>query len=519
MRHDRRTAILEAMTDATAKVAPGELVLVTGASGYVGGRLVSELLERGYRVRCLVRTPDKVLGAPWRSHVEVVEGDLDGDLSDAFDGVAAAYYLVHAIGATSNWIAQDRDRAARFTHAAQLAGTRRIVYLGGLGHPAGGRPLSAHLASRHEVGRALAAGSVPVTELRAAVVIGSGSASFEMLRYLVEVLPAMVTPKWVDTNCQPIAIRDVLRYLVEAVGTPETAGRILEIGGPDVLSYRSMMAIYAEEAGLARRLIVSVPVLTPRLSSLWVGLVTPLPRSLARPLVDSLVNEVIVRDPAITTLLPGPLLSYRDAVRLAIGRVRSLDVATTWAGAELPRGPEATAPTDPSWSGGTVLVDRRRHRVAATPKQTFATLCRIGGNHGWYRSEFLWTLRGLVDKLAGGPGMRRGRRHPDNLRVGDALDFWRVQRIEVDHRLRLRAEMRLPGEAWLEWTIEPSDDGTESVVEQVAEFRPRGLLGRAYWYAVSPFHRVVFPGMLAGLAAEAAAESDPPAAPLNSASV
>lgn len=435
-----------------ARVAPGSLVLVTGASGYIGGRLVGELLAAGYRVRCLVRTPAKLDAAPWRDAVEVVAGDVEGDLAAAFDGVAAAYYLVHAIGASADWVERDRRGAANFRDAAAAAGVARIVYLGGLGEerPAD-RALSAHLASRHDVGRELAAGPVPVTELRAAVIIGSGSASFEMLRYLVEVLPVMVTPRWVETRCQPIAVRDVLRYLVQVLEVPDTAGEVLEIGGPDVLTYRRMMAIYAEEAGLRRRRVVPVPVLSPRLSSWWVGLVTPLPRSLARPLVDSLVNEVVVHDDRILRLCPGPLLSYRTAVRLALGRIRAGEVATSWAGAELGgRSHADPMPTDPNWSGGTVLTDRRSTVVAAAPAEVYAVISAIGGTHGWYAGERLWALRGFLDKLVGGPGMRRGRRDPVDLRVGDALDFWRVEALEPGHLLRLRAEMRLPGDAWLE---------------------------------------------------------------------
>lgn len=496
--------------DDEVTVAPGSLVAVTGASGYIGGRLVGELLDAGYRVRCLVRTPAKLDAAPWRDRVEVVRADVepDGatDLAAALEGCDALHYLVHGIGASADWEARDRSAATNVRVAAERAGVRRIVYLGGLGASGGDQPeLSPHLESRHEVGRVLAAGPVPVTELRAAVVIGSGSASFEMLRYLVEVLPIMVTPRWVATRCQPIAVRDVLRYLVEVLGAPATAGRVLEIGGPDVLTYREMMAIYAEEAGLRRRKVIPVPVLSPGLSSRWVGLVTPLPRSLAMPLVDSLVNDVVVHDPAVLDLLPGPLLSYRNAVRLALGRIARHEVPTTWAGAELTgRHLAAAMPTDPDWSGGTVLSDRRSRDVAAPADVVHRTVCAIGGERGWYGSEPLWAVRGALDKLVGGPGTRRGRRHPTDLRVGDALDFWRVEAIEPDRLVRLRAEMALPGEAWLEWTIEPLD-ATTCRVHQLARFHPRGLFGRAYWLGVLPFHGFVFPQVLRGLAADAEA--------------
>jgi uncharacterized protein YbjT (DUF2867 family)/uncharacterized protein YndB with AHSA1/START domain len=499
-------------------LSPGGRVLVTGASGYIGGRLVGELLAAGYRVRCLVRTPAKLDAASWRDQVEVVEGDVEGDLTSeaggdgrslggALEGTDVAYYLIHSIGASTDWAARDRDAAANFRRAAAAAGVQRIVYLGGLGEVVDGeRALSPHLRSRHEVGAELAAGPVPVTELRAAVIIGSGSASFEMLRYLVEVLPVMVTPRWVDTRCQPIAVRDVLRYLVQVLAEPRTVGRVLEIGGPEVLTYRELMDVYAEEAELRRRVVVPVPVLTPRLSSLWVGLVTPLPRSLARPLVDSLVNEVVVHDPAVLDLLPGPLLTCRTAVRLALGRVRKGEVTTSWAGAELGgRHPAEPMPTDPDWAGGTVLADERVADVAAPASVVFGAITAIGGDRGWYTSDWLWAVRGLADKVIGGPGMRRGRRHPTDLRVGDALDFWRVEALEPDRLLRLRAEMRVPGRAWLEWRLAPTADGRGTEVRQLARFDPRGLWGRVYWLGVMPFHRFVFPGLLAGLARDAVA--------------
>jgi uncharacterized protein YbjT (DUF2867 family) len=493
---------------------PGSLVLVTGASGYIGGRLVGELLAAGHRVRCLARTPAKLEAAPWSDEVEVVEGDIEGELTLAVDGVSAVYYLVHSIGEGDDWTAREAAAAANMRDAAAAAGVGRIVYLGGLG--AGDddeAELSPHLRSRHRVGEVLAAGPVPVTELRAAVIIGSGSASFEMLRYLVEVLPVMVTPKWVDTRCQPIAVRDVLRYLVEVLTVDAAAGRVLEIGGPDVLTYREMMAVYAEEAGLRPRVVIPVPVLTPRLSSLWVGLVTPLPRSLARPLVDSLVNEVVVRDDSILGMCPGPRIGYRESVQLALRRVEAHDVTTSWSGAGIApvAGP---LPTDPEWSGGAVLRDVRERIVHATPDTVHRTVCGVGGTHGWYSGEWLWEVRGLLDKIVGGPGMRRGRRDPDQLRVGDAVDFWRVETIEAAALLRLRAEMRLPGVAGLEWRIErlPDDaEGERCRLVQTATFVPRGLWGRVYWYGVAPFHTFVFPGLIDGLSEAAEQAVAPPA--------
>lgn len=481
-----------------------DLILVTGASGYVGGRLVGELLEAGYRVRCLARTPEKLDRAPWRPDVDVVRGAIEDDLTAAMTDVDVVYFLVHSIGEDSDWAAREAAGAAHLRDAAVAAGVERIVYLGGLGDSAGDE-LSEHLESRHEVGRVLADGPIPVTELRAAVIIGAGSASFEMLRYLVEVLPVMVTPKWVDTRCQPIAIRDVIRFLVGVLDVAETTGRVLEIGGPEVLTYREMMEVYAEEAGLRKRLVIPVPVLTPRLSSHWVGLVTPLPRSLARPLVGSLVNEVVVNDPAIVELVPGERSSYRVAVRRALDRTRQHDVSTRWTGAASTT-LAGTLPTDPDWAGGAVLRDERDRFVDATPDAVHRTLCRIGGERGWYTSDGLWALRGLADQLVGGPGMRRGRRDPERLYVGDPVDFWRVEAVEPGTLLRLRAEMRLPGVASIEWRIEPAPDGEHgprSRLHQTAIFVPRGLWGRVYWYAVAPFHRLVFPGLLDGIAADA----------------
>jgi uncharacterized protein YbjT (DUF2867 family) len=476
-------------------------VLVTGASGYVGGRLVMVLLERGYRVRCLVRTPAKVASAPWREHVEIVHGDVGGDVTAAMDEVDAAFYLVHSIGSSVAWAEHDRVVAGNFRRAAEAAGLRRIIYLGGLGDHSSGE-LSEHLASRQEVGVELAAGSVPVVELRAAVIIGSGSASFEMLRYLVEVLPAMVTPRWVDTRCQPVAIRDVLHYLVESL-TADVTGRVLDVGGPEVLTYRDMMAQYAEVAGLRPRLVLRVPFLTPGLSSRWIGLVTPIPPSLARPLIQSLVNDVVVTGLAAADVMPTEQLAYREAVRLALGRALTGDVPTSWARAELGgRPPAEPQPTDPAWAGGTVYRDRRERHVAASPAEVFQVVCSIGGRHGWYAGDWLWNVRGVLDSLIGGVGMRRGRLHPHQLSVGDPLDFWRVEALEPDRVLRLRAEMRLPGDAWLQWQIDPTPTG--ATIVQTARFHPRGLLGRAYWLAVVPFHRLIFPGLLAGICGDAA---------------
>ena len=496
-------------------------VLVTGATGYIGGRLVPVLLARGHQVRCAARTPAKLDDRPWRDQVEVVRADVfDRDSLDAACAeIDAVLYLVHSMdgsGGAGGFATRDAQAAANLRDAAAATGVQRIVYLGGLGHDDG--RLSDHLRSRHEVGSVLADGPVPVTELRAAMIIGSGSASFEMLRHLVEVLPVMVTPKWVSTRCQPIAVRDVLDDLATVLEVPATAGRVVEIGGPDVMTYEQLMHTYAEVAGLRRRWIVRVPLLTPRLSSLWIGLVTPLPPGLARPLIDSLENEVVVREPAMDDLLPRERIPLRDALRLALTRVQDLEVATTWASAggvaSRPSGgdaedmslPEDPQPEDPHWAGGTVYADRRAARSSAPPQVLFATVCGIGGQRGYRSARWLWALRGALDKVVGGIGLRRGRRHPDDLAVGEVVDFWRVEALERPSLLRLRAEMRLPGEAWLEFRVVPDGDGSKLL--QRARFHPRGLWGRVYWRAVSPFHGLIFPRMARRLAREADQAAD-----------
>jgi uncharacterized protein YbjT (DUF2867 family) len=477
-------------------------VLVTGATGYVGGRLVPELLAAGYEVRCLARSPAKLDGRPWRDDVEVVAGDVTKPetLGPALAGVDVAFFLVHAMGSTARFAEREQAGAAAFRDAAADAGVGQIVYLGGLGDDSSA--LSEHLRSRHDVGGELAAGPVPVTELRAAVVIGSGSASFEVLRHLTEVLPVMVTPRWVRTRCQPVAIRDVLADLVGVVGRPEAHARVLEVGGPDVVTYAEMMQCYASVAGLTPRVLVPVPVLTPRLSSYWIGLVTPLPGALARPLVESLRNEVVVHDHALEGLLPRERLTLRGAIELALERTRELEVTTSWAGAEMGRGPADPMPTDPEWSGGVVLDDVQEVDTPAPVDAVYRTVCGVGGARGWYVAEPLWELRGFADRLLGGPGMRRGRRHPDRLAGGDVVDFFRVEALVPDRLVRLRAEMRVPGDAWLEWTMVPTDTGTHLV--QKARFHPRGVWGRAYWYGMLPFHRTIFRELAKRLASAAA---------------
>jgi uncharacterized protein YbjT (DUF2867 family) len=478
-------------------------VAVIGATGYVGGRLVPELLAAGHDVRCLARTPERLDRVEWRTDVDVVRADvLDREsLEVALSGIEAVYYLVHAMGHSGDFEQTDRDGAERTRIAAERAGVSRIVYLGGLGDEDPDR-LSDHLASRHEVGKILASGTVAVTELRAAVIIGSGSASFEMLRHLADVLPAMICPRWVTkTQCQPIAIADVLHYLVAVIARPETAGRVLEIGGPDVLTYRDMMDRYTALAGLRKRLIIPVPLLTPRLSSHWVNLVTALPYGLARPLVDSLINDVIVHpDRDIRQVIDHQPYTLDEAISRALAVVGDQKIITSWMDSAPGRAPASPMPHDPAWAGGTVYEDLQQVTTTASPDRLFATVSGIGGTRGWYIANSLWAVRGLLDKLLGGVGMRRGRRHPDDLRVGEALDFFRVEAIDPPQLLRLRAEMKVPGEAWLEWQVDTDPaqaDGattttSTTTLRQIATFRPRGVAGRAYWWVLLPIHKIIW---------------------------
>lgn len=475
---------------------PKKPVLVTGATGYVGGRLVPRLLAEGWPVRCLARDPRKLEARPWRSdpRVEILAGDASNvrELAAAMHGCAAAFYLVHSMMAVGRtYRERDQQLASAFARVAGEEGLVRIVYLGGLGETGAG--LSEHLTSRREVEEALASGPVPVTVLRAAMIIGSGSASFEILRYLVERLPVMVTPRWVSTSCQPIAIRNVLHYLVACLDTPQTIGRTLDIGGPDILTYRELMQEMAAARGLRRRFIIPVPVLTPRLSSLWIHLVTPISHRIARPLAEGLRNRVVCRNDDAARLMPQSLLTVRESIDEALGQLAGGTVETAWSDA----GP---IPGDPDWSGGTVFEDRRSTDVGASAEATYRAVCRIGGGQGYYAADWLWRLRGWMDRLVGGPGLRRGRRDPERVGFGEALDFWRVTGIEPGRRLSLRAEMKLPGEALLEFRIEPDPSrSTHSRLVQTARFKPKGLLGLAYWYAVLPLHGFVFRGMLHGI--------------------
>ncbi|CCH35706.1 SDR family oxidoreductase [Actinosynnema sp. NPDC047251] len=480
--------------------------LVTGATGYLGGRLVPRLLAEGHEVRCLVRDPGKLRDVPWASEVEVVRGDvLDAStLSAAVDGIDVVHYLVHSLN-NSDFADADRKAAENTARAAERARVKRIVYLGGL-HPEGGH-LSPHLASRKEVGDIFLASGVPAVVFQAAVIIGSGSASFEMLRYLSERLPVMVAPRWVHNRIQPIAVRDVLRYLVEAVSLPDGINRTFDIGGPDVLTYEDMMVRYARVARLLPRKVVGVPFLTPKLSSHWVNLITPVPRSIAAPLIESLVHEVVCREDDVLRLLPGPTTGYDRAVELALAKIMDADVETRWSNASLPGAPSDPLPTDPDWSGGSSYADVREQPTKASPQQLWAVVEGIGGEHGWYSFPLAWAVRGWLDRLAGGVGLRRGRRDPRRLHVGEALDWWRVEEIERGRLLRLRAEMRVPGLAWLE--LQVSDDGEGgSTYRQRAVFVPRGLAGHLYWWAVWPFHGLVFGGMVRNITSEAELTSE-----------
>ncbi|MFC7988087.1 SDR family oxidoreductase [Streptomyces pilosus] len=487
----------------------GTLCLVTGASGYIGGRLVPELLEAGHRVRCLVRSPAKLRDQPWASRAESVRGDVTDaeSVAEAMRGVDVAYYLVHALGSGTDFEETDRRAARIFARQAHAAGVRRIVYLGGLTpRDVPESALSPHLRSRAEVGRVFLDSPVPATVLRAAVVIGSGSASFEMLRYLTERLPVMVTPSWVQTRTQPIGVRDVLRYLVGSATMPDDVDRAFDIGGPDVLTYEGMMRRYAAVAGLKRRVIVPVPVLTPRLSSHWVGLVTPVPASLARPLTESLRHEVVCHEHDIARYVPDPPghpLPFDEALSLALRKVREAEVATRWSNASVPGAPSDPLPTDPDWAGGSLYQDERELPVDASPQALWKVIEGIGGDNGWYSFPLAWAVRGWLDRFVGGVGLRRGRRDAERLRVGDSLDFWRVEEIEPVRLLRLRAEMRLPGLAWLEMYVETDDRG-RTRYRQRALFHPRGLFGHAYWWSVSPFHAVVFGGMARNITQAAA---------------
>lgn len=480
-------------------MASAKLILVTGATGYVGGRLVPRLLDAGYRVRCLVRDPSRLQGRAWLSRVELVAGDVfqPQSLADAMREVAVVYYLIHSLGGGSNFRERDLVAARNGAEAARAAGVERIIYLGGLGDPQA--ELSPHLRSRQETGTALREAGVPVTEFRAAVIVGSGSLSFEMVRYLTERLPVMICPRWVFTRIQPIAIRNVLDYLVAALECPDSVGRTLEIGGCDVLTYAGMMTGYARVRGLKRRLI-AVPVLTPRLSSYWVHLVTPIPANIAQPLIKGLGNEVIVRDAAARELFPTiQPLDYESAVRLALEKMDAQRVETAWSDALTSSQGERT-PVALITSEG-MIIERRQRVLSASAAAVYRSFAGLGGRRGWLYMDWAWQLRGMVDRLCGGVGMRRGRRDAENLRAGDTLDFWRVERVETGRLIRLRAEMWVPGRAWLEFEARAESE-RRTLLVQTAFFEPKGLSGLLYWYALYPVHSLIFSGLIRRIAQE-----------------
>ena len=484
-------------------------VLVTGATGYVGGRLVRELLSHGYRVRVLVRDAHRLHDYPWRDAVEVFEGDATktGVLLDALRDIDLAYYLLHALMVSDDFEKVEEQLARDFGEAAEKNNVRRIVYLGGIA--SGDEKLSPHMSARAITGEILRASGVPTIELRAGVVIGSGSASFEMLRHLTERLPIMVTPKWLKNRIQPIAIRDVLRYLVGSATIDEKINRDFDIGGPEVFTYMEMMQIYASVAGLRKRIIIPLPVLTPKLASGWIGLVTPVPVTLAKRLVASLKHEVVARNDEIRKYVPDPpggLTDFRKAVSLALTRIKNLEVETRWSSAQTPGTHSEPLPTDPSWAGGSLYKDERRFISNDSIEQVWERVEAIGGANGYSTATWAWELRGLMDRLVGGVGLRRGRRDPLKLREGESLDFWRVEAIDRPRLLRLRAEMKLPGLAWLEFRVEKTADG-KTLLTQRALYHPRGLFGHLYWWAVFPMHGIVFPSMAKKLAGQSASKA------------
>jgi uncharacterized protein YbjT (DUF2867 family) len=470
-------------------------ILLTGATGYVGGRLLRALERSGRTVRCLARRPAHLRPRVAQA-TEVVAGDVldPASLRSALATVQTAYYLVHSLGSDQSFRDLDRRGADNFGKAARAAGVRRIIYLGGLGS---GDDLSEHLESRQETGAILHASGVPVTEFRASIIIGSDSLSFAMIRSLVEKLPVMVTPRWVRTRAQPIAIEDVIDYLVSALDRKDDESIVYEIGGAERVSYLEIMKEYAHQRGL-RRLLIPVPLLTPYLSSLWLGLVTPVLARVGRELIDGVRNETVVTTDRALRDFPIRPRGLREAIERARTNEDERFAATHWSDALSSSGGPR------SWLGvrfGSRLVDSRALTVATPAARAFAPIRRLGGRNGWYFGNFLWRLRGWLDRLVGGPGLRRGRRDQEQLLPGDALDFWRVEAVEPDRLLRLHAEMRVPGRAWLQFEVEPEGEG--STVRQTAMFDPVGLFGLAYWYALYPVHALMFRGMLKGIAKRA----------------
>jgi uncharacterized protein YbjT (DUF2867 family) len=482
---------------ATAQTrVPEPRILLTGATGYIGGRLRAELERRGIPLRCLARRPEALRGRVADS-TEVAQGDAvdEPSVTRACEGIETAYYLIHSMGGGEGFAARDREAAKIFGKAAKAAGVRRIVYLGGLAQR--GTGLSEHLASRQETGDILRESGVPVVELRASIILGSGSLSFEMIRALVERLPVMICPRWVSVETQPIAIGDVVAYLAAAIDLPAGAERIFEIGGPDRTTYGDLMREYARQRGL-RRFLIPVPFLTPRLSSLWLGLVTPIYARVGRKLIESLRNPTVVRDPSSLAVFPVRPRGVREAIAAALINEEEAYARTRWSDAV------SSAGLRERYGGelvGTRFIDSRAVVVSVPHEAVYRSVLRIGGRNGWYYGGWLWKLRGALDLAAGGVGLRRGRPHPEEIHEGDPLDFWRVEKIERGALLRLRAEMKVPGRAWLQFETTSAPGGAE--IRQTAIFDAAGLFGIAYWYALYPFHRFVFRGMLRGVARDA----------------
>jgi len=473
------------------------IILITGTTGYIGGRLVPRLLESGYKLRCMVRDPARLQGRPWFNNVETIAGDVlkPETLASVMEGVSTAYYLVHSLAGGSDFHQRDMTAAANFGSAAKKAGVKRIIFLGGLADTTAG--LSEHLLSRQESGEALRSAGVPVTEFRAGVIVGSGSLSFEMIRYLTERVPVLICPRWVFTRTQPIGIRDVLEYLTAALDVPESIGRTFEIGGSEIVSYGEMMTIYAQVRGL-KRYLVPVPVLTPYLSSLWVNFVTPIPASIARPLIQGLRNESIVHDNSAAKVFPKiKPAGYRVAVERALARLQASNVETAWSDA-LSTSAGDVPPIILTSNEG-MIMEHRQRIIAAQPDEVYDTFTRLGGKRGWLYMNFAWEVRGLIDRLSGGVGLRRGRRDPEKLRIGDALDFWRVESAEPGKMLRLRAEMKVPGKAWLQFQVLPHEED-KTLLSQTAFFAPKGLSGWFYWYALYPIHGLLFSGLIKKIA-------------------
>ncbi|QPC82184.1 SDR family oxidoreductase [Phototrophicus methaneseepsis] len=483
-------------------------ILVTGATGYIGGRLIPHLLKSGYRVRVMSRNVRHLQGRSWQNKVDVVEADVlrPDTLATALEGVDIAYYLIHSISARANFAQRDAQAANNFGNAAKQASVDQIIYLGGLGQERDG--LSDHLASRQEVGAILKQHVPNTTEFRAAMVIGAGSLSFEMMRYLTQRLPIMLCPSWLYTRTQPIAVRDVLSYLVAAAATPASKGEIIEIGGQDILTYRDMMARFARLRGL-RRYMIPMPVLAPHFSGLWVHLTTPISYDIAQPLINSLSNEMVVTDNKAHRIFTGiSPLSTEEALLRALDELDAQEVETTWTDSMA-----ATWVTDEPYTfieERGMFIEARNRTVKATPEKIFSTFSAIGGQQGWLYLDWLWRARGYMDRFVGGPGYRFGRRNPASLRVGDVLDFWRVEAIDPNRMLLLRAEMRLPGRGWLRFAIEPHKDGT-STLTQTAYYAPKGLFGFIYWYALFIAHKFIFDGMINQLVSLSESEEQEPA--------